>query len=92
MTNLLTLLTLKFRKVHNALSFWHSHSESLCLFSKFSIFCSSTVSDSDNSVSSCSFATVSVSTTVPWVPWEMQCVLSHSTGFPRESHFHGQAC
>ena len=47
----MTLLTLKFRRVHNSLSFWHSHSESLCSFSKFAISYSSTVSDNDNFVS-----------------------------------------
>ena len=55
--NLLTLLILKFRRVHNSLSFWHLYSESLCLFSKFAISCSSI--------------------SLPKVPWEMQCVLSH---------------
>ena len=38
--NLVTMLTSKFRRVYDPLlSFWHSCSESLRLFSKFSIFC-----------------------------------------------------
>ena len=39
---------------------WHSYSESLCSFSKFSISCSltSTASDTDDSVTSDSFSTI----------------------------------
>ena len=39
--NIFTLVTLKFRRVYNSLSFWHSYSEPLRSFSKFSISCSS---------------------------------------------------
>ena len=93
--NLLTLLTLKFRRVHNSLSFWHSHFRSLCSFSKFSISRLSTVFDGDNSVSSV------VSQPLVSQPLSQgshgKCNLccpipSHSmVHFPWESHSHGQA-